>query len=93
MSERRRQPRTVELLEIKEINRQPGDGSVVLDHSSLGAKLESYLSLAPGDSVEFSYLRPGEQEEIHRWGQVIWILPAPDKPGRYLMGVEFILPY
>jgi hypothetical protein len=90
MEERRRVPRTVELLKIKEINQQPGDGSFVLDHSPLGAKLETALSFAPGDGVEFSYLQPGDGQEIHRWGHVIWVLPAPDKPGRYLMGVEFI---
>ncbi|MBI4644809.1 MAG: PilZ domain-containing protein [Deltaproteobacteria bacterium] len=91
MEERRREARTVELLEIREINRQPVNGSYLLDHSPLGAKLESSLSFAPGDGVEFSYLRPGEAQETCRWGQVIWVIPAPDKPGRYLMGVEFVL--
>jgi hypothetical protein len=91
MEERRRVPRTVELLKIQEINHQPGDGSVVLDQSSLGAKLETALTFTPGDGVEFSYLKPGDGQVIHRWGQVIWVLPAPDKPGRYLMGVEFVL--
>lgn len=92
MEERRRIPRTVELLKIKEINRQPGDGSLLLDHSPLGAKLETALTFAPGDGVEFSYLQPGDGQVIYRWGQVIWVLPAPEKPGRYLMGVEFVLP-
>ncbi|OGR06994.1 MAG: hypothetical protein A3K23_02205 [Desulfobacca sp. RBG_16_58_9] len=81
----------MELLQIKVINRQPGDGSFVLDHSPQGAKLETPLTFAPGDAVEFSYLQPGEEQEIHHWGQVIWVLPAPDKPGRFLVGVEFFL--
>ncbi len=92
MEERRREPRLAETLEIKEISGQPVEGSLVLNHSPLGAKLETHLSFAPGDSLEFSYLRPGEEQETHRWGQVVWVLPAPDKPGRYVMGVEFFLP-
>ena len=92
MEERRREARTVELLKIKEINHQPGDGSFVLDHTPHGAKLESPLSFAPGEAVEFSFLQPGDGQEIRCWGQVVWVLPAPDKPGRYFVGVEFLLP-
>jgi hypothetical protein len=89
MEERRRVPRTAELLELKEINNQPGAGSFILDHSSLGAKLETRLTLAPGDFVEFSYIRPGQEKEIHHWGRVVWVLPSPEKPGFYRLGVEF----
>lgn len=91
MEERRRAPRTAELLKIKEINHQPGDDSFVLDHSPLGAKLETPLIFTPGDSVEFSYLRPGEEQETSHWGHVVWTLPSPNKPGHFLMGVEFFL--
>jgi hypothetical protein len=89
MEERRRVPRIVELLPVKEINGQTRDDCFVLDHSSLGVRLETPLIFSPGDSVEFIYVR--EEQEFHRWGQVIWTLPAPDKPGRFLMGVEFFL--
>jgi hypothetical protein len=91
MEERRRETRNTEFLEIREINRQPGDGSYILDHTSLGAKLESSLTFTPGDGVEFSYQQPGDGQVIQRWGQVIWVLPAPEKPGRFLLGVEFLL--
>jgi len=91
MIERRRAPRKAELLEIKEINRQPGAGTFMLDHSHLGAKLESPLTFTPGDAVEFSYIRPGEEKETYHWGQVVWVLPSPDKPGHSLVGVEFLV--
>ena len=89
MEERRRVPRTVELLELKEINAQPGAGSFLLDYSPLGAKLETPLTFAPGDCVEFSYLPPGQEEEIRHWGKVIWVIPSPEKPGFSHLGVEF----
>jgi hypothetical protein len=92
MEERRRETRTEEMLQITEINRQPGDGSYVLNYSPIGAKLECPLDLAPGDAVEFSYLQPGDGQETRRWGQVVWVLPATGKPGRFLLGVEFVLP-
>jgi hypothetical protein len=89
MEERRRVPRAVALLELKEINNQPGAGSFMLDHSPLGAKLETRLTFAPGDFVEFSYIRPGQEKEIHHWGKVIWVLPSSEKPGFNRLGVEF----
>jgi|GEM_PF-6837226 hypothetical protein len=89
MDERRRVPRTAELLELKEINNQPGAGSFMLDHSPLGAKLETQLTFAPGDFVEFSFLRPGQEKEIRHWGTVIWVLPSSEKPGFCRLGVEF----
>jgi hypothetical protein len=92
MEERRREQRKVESLEIKEINSQPGNGTVMLDYSQSGAKLETHLSFSPGDAVELVYLRPGETRETRRWGQVVWLLPSPSKPGRYLLGIEFLLP-
>ena len=92
MEERRREQRKVEFLEIKEINSQPGDGTYLLDHSQSGAKLETPLTFSVGDAVELVYLRPGETRETRRWGQTIWVLPSPTKPGRYLLGVEFLLP-
>ncbi|MFZ5450401.1 MAG: PilZ domain-containing protein [Thermodesulfobacteriota bacterium] len=92
MEERRRVARTEELLAIKELNGQSGAGSFVLDHSPAGAKLESHLSFIQGEMVSFSYQRPGEAGETHRWGRVVWVLPAPDKPDRFFLGVEFFLP-
>jgi len=92
MEERRREKRSVELLQLREINRQPGDGCYLLDYSHSGAKLETHMAFAPGDAVEFTYIRPGETQETRHWGQVVWLLPSPDKPGRFLLGVEFLLP-
>lgn len=92
MGERRRHPRTVELLEIKELNRQPGDGSFILDHSPFGAKLESPLAFEAGDVVGFSYQRPGEEQATRCYGRVVWVLPVPFKPGRFFVGVEYFRP-
>ncbi|OGP71979.1 MAG: hypothetical protein A2Z73_04445 [Deltaproteobacteria bacterium RBG_13_60_28] len=92
MEERRREKRAGEFQEIKEINRQPGDGSHILDLSPSGAKLETTLTFSLGEAVEFAYLKPGEAQETRHWGQVVWVLPSPTKPGRYLLGVEFLLP-
>ena len=92
MKERRRVARTVELLAIKEINGQPGAGSFVLDRSPAGAKLESNLAFLPGDTVSFSYQRPGDERETQCWGRVVWVLPAPDKPARFFLGVEYFSP-
>lgn len=89
MDERRRVPRTIELLELKELNHQPGAGNFLLDHSPLGAKLETRQAFAPGDYLDFSYIRPGEEKTTSHWGKVIWVLPSPDQPGLYRMGVEF----
>jgi hypothetical protein len=51
--------------------------------------LETPLTFAPGDFLDFSYLRPGEEKEISHWGKVVWTLPSPDKPGFNRVGVEF----
>jgi hypothetical protein len=32
-------------------------------------------------------------KEIHRSGQVVWVLPQPAKPGRFLVGLDFSTPW
>jgi hypothetical protein len=32
-------------------------------------------------------------KEIHRSGQVVWVLPHPSKPGRSLVGLDFSTPW
>jgi hypothetical protein len=88
MREQRRVPRTPVSLEVTRINGQSVSGSRVLDLSELGAKLETSLSLAPGDYVEFHYVPEGGGEAARR-GRVVWVLPFPATPGLCRLGVEF----
>ena len=88
MHERRRAPRIPVSLEVTRINSQAAAGSRVLDISELGAKLETALSLTPGDHVEFHYVSQGGQEAA-RGGRVVWVLPLTATPGLCRLGVEF----
>jgi len=92
MHERRRAPRIPVSLEVTRINGQAAAGSRVLDLSELGAKLETSLSLAPGDHVEFSYVSQAGQEAV-RGGRVVWVLPLTATPGLCRLGVEFYQPF
>jgi hypothetical protein len=88
MSERRRAPRIQVSLEITQINGEKVASSRVLDLSELGAKLETSLSLAPGDPLEFTFVLEGGQEASRR-GRVVWVLPLTATPGLCRLGVEF----
>jgi Tfp pilus assembly protein PilZ len=91
--ERRRSKRIAVSLKIKEINRQPIGDAYLLNISENGAKLDTPFKYDTGDPVEFSFILPDLAKEIHRRGQVIWVLSHPSKPGRFLVGLEFFSPW
>ena len=93
MEERRRTKRIAVFLEIKEIDHKPVGDTYLLNISENGAKIETPTQYASGDQVEFSFILPDMAKEIHRRGQVIWVLPDPAKPGQSLIGIEFTTPW
>ncbi|OGR08615.1 MAG: hypothetical protein A3K23_07135 [Desulfobacca sp. RBG_16_58_9] len=80
-------------LEVKELNGQPVSETYLLDISSLGARMESHLGLAPMKLVEFSIVLPGTETETRMEGSVVWMHPVLGSPGRYHMGVKFFKSY
>jgi Tfp pilus assembly protein PilZ len=93
MDERRRAKRISVYLEIKEINHKPLGDTYLLNISETGAKIDTPIKYAAGDPVEFSFILPDMAKEIHRSGQVVWVLPHPSKPGRSLVGLDFSTPW
>jgi hypothetical protein len=79
-------------LVVTKINGQPVSDAVLLDLSSLGAKLESSTSLAPGYPIDIAVLFPGAPTETNLTGMVKWMKPLLNASGRFLMGVEFYVP-
>jgi Tfp pilus assembly protein PilZ len=93
MEERRRAKRISVYLEIKDINHEPISDIYLLNISENGAKIDTPVRYAVADLVEFSFVLPDMAKEIHRSGQVVWILPHPSKPGRSLVGLDFSTPW
>jgi Tfp pilus assembly protein PilZ len=89
MSERRRAKRISVYLEIQEINHESRDSTFLLNISETGARIDTPINYATGDPVEFSFVLPDMANEIHRKGLVVWTLPHPAKPGRFLVGLDF----
>lgn len=89
MEERRRTKRISIFLAVKEVNHKPVSDYYLLDISETGAKIETPAKYTSGDLVEFSFILPDMAKEIHRTGQVIWVLPDPAKPEHSLVGLEF----
>lgn len=85
----RRSQRYAVHLEVKTINGQPVADTFVLDISSLGARLESPLGLAPMRQVEFTFFLPGGDTETRLVGTVVWMRPVLGAPGRFQMGLKF----
>jgi hypothetical protein len=79
-------------LVVTKINGQPASDAVLMDISSLGAKLESSSSLAPGYHVDIAVLFPGAPTETNLTGMVKWMRPLWTATGRFLMGLEFYVP-
>lgn len=79
-------------LVVTKINAQPVSNAVLLDISSLGAKLESPASLAPGYPIDIAFFFPGAPIETNLTGMVKWMRPLLTATGRFLMGVEFYVP-
>lgn len=89
--ERRVQRHAVRLA-VMELNGQPAADVHVVDLSSLGARLEAGAGLAPRNAVEFTVLFPGQPAPTRLSGQVVWLRPLTERPGRFQMGVKFFSP-
>ena len=85
----RRSQRYAVHLEIKQINGQPVSDTYLLDISSLGARLESSVGLAPMKQMEFTFFLPGADAETRLVGTVVWMRPVLGAPGRFQMGLKF----
>ncbi len=79
-------------LEVRELNGQPATATYVLDISSLGARLETSKPSGPRSHVEFLVLLPGMDKEVRLSGQVMWMRPLAEAPGRFQMGLQFYGP-
>jgi len=77
--------------EVKTFNGQPVPATFLFDLSAIGAMVEGTKPLAPGNHVEFTYLRPGDDRERSHAGVVMWMRPLVHKPGRFLMGIKFFV--
>jgi len=75
MEDKRRTKRISVFLEVKEINHLPMGDTNLLGISETGAKIETPAKYASGDQVDFSFILPEMSKEIHRSGNVIWVLP------------------
>jgi len=79
-------------LPVAELNGQPVQDTLVVDISSLGARLETTTPLAPRNPVEFVIAPPGGHGPLKLAGMVVWMRPRLDQPGRFQMGVQFYSP-
>jgi len=91
--EERRVQRFPVRLPLFELNGQSAPDSYLVDISSLGAQLESPVSLGLRVPVDFVVRFPWMENEIRLAGQVRWIKPLIGKPGRFRMGLAFFNPY
>ena len=78
----RRAQRYAVKLEVKTLNGQPLSETSLLDVSSLGARIESNLGLAPMRQVEFTVSFPGADTETKLAGTVVWMRRVLGAPGR-----------
>lgn len=90
MEDRRENQRHPVFLELKQINGHPGNGTLMLNLSEGGAKLETSLAMSAGTALDICFVLPGLTSEIRRVGRVIWVMPA-ESSGRFLVGVQFLL--
>ncbi len=79
-------------LPVLELNGQPVADTLVVDVSSLGARLESTTPLAPRNPVEFVVPLPGYADPVKLSGTVVWMRPLVHAPGRFHLGVQFFAP-
>ncbi len=79
-------------LPIAELNGQPAQEARVVDLSSLGARLETKMPLAPRNTVDFTVRLPGQPGPARLSGQVRWLRPLLDRPGWFQIGVQFFTP-
>jgi hypothetical protein len=76
-------------LEVKVLKDRPAAGVLVVDLSSLGARLEGDHPLSPGLTVDFTIRLPDYPVDSQLSGQVMWSRPLVETPGRFQMGVKF----
>ena len=79
-------------LQVVKLNGQETRNTFVVDISSLGARLETDMPLAPRNLVEISVLFPEHTVETRLSGKVMWMRPLIEKPGRFQMGLQFFSP-
>jgi PilZ domain len=79
-------------LPVSELNGRPARDTFVVDLSSLGARLETDTPLAPRNTVELTVLLPDHNVATRLSGQVVWMRPLTDIPGRFQMGLQFFGP-
>ncbi len=77
---------------VLELNGQPGRDTLVVDLSSLGARLDTDAPLAPRNPVEFTVILPEQSVETRLSGVVRWMRPLTKQPGRFQMGIQFFGP-
>jgi predicted ribosomally synthesized peptide with nif11-like leader len=77
-------------LKVTDINGQPINGTVILDISAWGAKIESMVRLGVDTPVELSFPLPGldEQTQVRLAGKVIWAGQMPISK-RHQAGLKF----
>jgi len=76
-------------LALHELNGQPAPDSYLVDISSLGAQLESPLSVRVNAAVEFVVYFPWTDKATRLAGQVKWIRLVESKPERFRFGLRF----
>ena len=74
---------------VKKLNGKLIELAQLLDISSLGTRLEANQGLAPRNLVEILVDLPGEGKEVKLSGQVMWMRPLVESPGRFQIGVKF----
>ena len=79
-------------LRVRELNGRPTRDTYVVDLSSLGARLETDTPLAPRNLLEFTVFLPDHDVETRLSGQVMWMRPLTQQPGRFQMGLQFFGP-
>jgi hypothetical protein len=89
MEEKRRVERHELNLKIAEIDDRPGSIAVILDISSLGAKIESNFKFAVDELLEFNLI----SSLPVLTGRVAWINQESDNPASYLVGISFTEPF
>lgn len=76
-------------LVIDQLNGQPVSDSYLVDISSLGAQVESPVSLPLRAPLEVMVRFPWEEKPTRLSGLVKWVKPIVGRPGRFRLGLKF----
>lgn len=94
--ERRREERIRCILGVGEINGKSCPNTFLTDISSIGAQLETGVSLEIGDAVEVglspSVEAPAEEGRYRLTARVAWVRASEPDPRRYRIGLRFFAP-